>query len=247
MYNAQSERAMTPDKKIEICIPAFNEERIIAEAVHAISAVLESARRKAQITVSDNDSNDKTAAIARAIPNVAVISIRTRGKGAAITAAARRSTADIFGFIDADLSANPEDIIPLLSLVEQGDCDIAIGSRLMDTAMIDRGIFRTLLSRAFNVARKTLVGVAAMDTQCGLKVMNARGREVLADCKEEGWFLDIEFLARAERVRLSIREVPIHWKEKRFADRKSKLSPFRDSIGAFRAMLRIRRRIREQA
>ncbi len=227
--------------KIEICIPAFNEERIIAESSSAVVRVLRKMGKEALVTVVDNDSTDKTASIAKGVGGVSVLSIPVRGKGAAVSAAARQSRADIFGFIDADLSADPRDIIPFLSLVETKVCDIAIGSRLLNTGTVNRGMFRTLSSRMFNVCRKIIVGISVEDTQCGLKIMNARAREILASCAETGWFLDIEFLARAERAGLRIREVPVHWNEHRFKDRKSKLVLFRDSIGALQAMLRIRK------
>ncbi|MEK7106931.1 MAG: glycosyltransferase [Patescibacteria group bacterium] len=226
---------------IEICIPAFDEERIIAEAASAVLRVLEETGKEVVVTVADNASTDRTASIARGIKGVSVLSIPTRGKGAAVSAAARHSGADIFGFIDADLSADPTDILNLLSFVQSGGFDVAIGSRLIETTIVKRGAFRTLSSRIFNIFRKMIVGVGVEDTQCGLKLMNARGRKILASCAETGWFLDIEFLARAERAGLRIKEIPIHWNEHRFKDRKSKLALFRDSIGALRAMLRIRK------
>lgn len=228
--------------RIEMCIPAFNEEDIIAESAHAVLQVFRDAGKEALVTVSDNASTDATASIAGGIEGVSVLSTSVRGKGAAVVAAARHSTADFFGFIDVDLSADVADILPLLSLVERGESDIAIGSRLIDTDLVHRGAFRTFSSKTFNMLQKMIVGVQFEDTQCGLKVMNARGRNVLATCTETGWFFDMEFLACAERAGLRIREVPVHWDEHRFADRSSKLNPLRDGLGALSAMVRIRRR-----
>ncbi len=230
-------------KKIEICIPAFNEEQVIAESVNAVLRVFREAKRDVLITVADNASTDRTASIAGGIPRVSVLPVPVRGKGAAVIAAVRRSEADLFGFMDADLSVNPKEIISFLTPLEGNECDIVIGSRLLDSTIVDRGMFRTFLSKTFNFLRRMIVGVNVEDTQCGLKVMNARGREILAECAETGWFFDMEFLARAERAGLHIREVPIHWDEQRFPGRDSKLNLLRDSIGAFRAMFRIRRAI----
>lgn len=229
--------------KIELCIPAFNEERVIAEAVHAVLEVFRKVGKEVVLTVVDNASTDRTASIVKGIDGVRVVSIPLRGKGAAVVAAARRSEADIFGFLDADLSVDPNEVLSLLPLLERKECDIVIGSRLMDSRIVDRGKFRTFSSRVFNRIRKMLVGIAVEDTQCGLKLMNARGRKVLAACEETGWFFDIEFLALAERAGMRIREVPVHWHEHRFPDRVSKLHHVRDSVEALRTMLRIRRRI----
>jgi len=227
---------------IELCIPAYNEEGIIAEAARAVLQVFRGAGKEALVTVADNASTDGTVRAAKSVPGVSVLSVPVRGKGAAVIVTAQNSKADMFGFIDADLSADPEDIIPLLSLVEEGECDIAVGSRLIDAAAVNRGAFRTVSSRVFNMLRKSILGIGVEDTQCGLKLMNARGRAVLAACKETGWFFDIEFLFRAERAGLRICEVPVHWNEHHFADRASKLRLLRDGFGALAAMMRIRRR-----
>lgn len=233
-------------RTIEICIPAFNEESVISESAGSVLRVLRDMDSRSVLTIVDNGSTDRTAEVARGVAGVAILEISTRGKGAAVVAAAQKSRADIFGFIDADISAGPEEIPRLANLVENGKCDIAIGSRLLGNSKVDRGLVRTVLSRAFNLARKFLVGIAAEDTQCGLKIMNARGREILSECVETGWFFDIEFLARASRAGLRIKEVPVRWNEYRFPNRESKLNHFRDGVGALRAMFRIRRRLMEE-
>ena len=228
----------------EICIPAYNEESIIAEAARTVVDLLRTHGKRAIVTVVDSASTDKTAERARAVTGVSVLPVSIRGKGAAVVAAANSARAPFFGFIDADLSADPADIIELLAILERNDADVVIGSRLIDTSIIQRGIIRTVLSRGFNMVRRWLVGIDMHDTQCGLKLMNVRGREQLAMCKETGWFFDMEFLVRAERRGLRIQEVPVHWDEARFPARASKLSHVRDSIGAVAAMMRIRRHLR---
>ncbi|OGJ60196.1 hypothetical protein A2635_05500 [Candidatus Peribacteria bacterium RIFCSPHIGHO2_01_FULL_51_9] len=229
---------------IDICIPAFNEEKIIAESARRVADVLTKIPgARYRIVVADNGSTDRTAAEALRVAGVEVLSVSMRGKGVAVREAGRGSSADVFGFIDADLSADPEDIPRLLDVLAGGKSDIVIGSRLLDTSAVRRDWMRTLSSRCFNVLRRMILGISVQDTQCGLKLMNEKGRMVLAACEETGWFLDMEFLARAERMGLLVRETPISWQEYRFAGRGSKLNLFRDSLGAVRAMFRIRRRL----
>ncbi len=232
--------------KIEICIPAFNEAAIIAESSREVVHVFHESGKDAKVTVIDNASTDDTARVAGAIEGVSVLKVPARGKGAAVIGAARQSSADIFGFIDADLSVSPEEAPPLIALIESDACDIAIGSRLVDPAMVNRGIFRGISSKVFNAIRKRLIGIQVRDTQCGLKLMNERGREVLARCEETGWFFDVEFLARAEHAGLRIREVPVRWHEYRFPGRRSKLKFARDTLKGIQAMFRIRKRLLRQ-
>ncbi len=229
--------------KADICIPALNEAAIIKEALTTLDAIL--ARivpHTYTLVVANNGSTDETGRRALEVPGVRVIDISERGKGNALRVAATESTADYFGFTDADLAADPEDFKLLFDALAQG-ADIAIGSRLLKTQLVHRSYLRTLSSRVFNLLRQMLLGISVVDTQCGMKLMNAHGRELLRTCEEKGWFLDMEFLARAERGGLKIVEIPIHWEEKRFTGRVSKLRLVTDAIGAVRAMIRIRRRL----
>ena len=227
--------------RIDICIPAYNEEPIIERAVVAVRNTL-APFPDARVVVAANGCTDETEAKAKA-SGAAVMRVATRGKGAAVIAAAKESTADIFGFIDADLSADPQDIPTLLQPLIREECDIVIGSRLTDETTVRRAYFRTASSRLFNALRRMLIGVHVTDSQCGLKLMDPKGRAVLARCTETGWFFDMEFLARAERAGLRVRELRVHWDEHRFPERVSKLNMFRDGFGALRAMLRIQRKL----
>ncbi len=229
----------------DLCVPAYNEASIIKESLARIRAVLTSSAYAWNVVVVDNGSDDGTAEVALSYGDerISAIQINQRGKGVAIVEAARRSESDLFGFIDADLSADPRDITTLLDALSGDGIDIVIGSRLMDARVVTRGTLRSLSSRIFNLCRRVLLGIRVADSQCGLKVMNARGRNVMRRCGETGWFLDMEFLARAEKEGLLIKEVPVHWNEGEFAGRKSKLRLVRDGFGALSAMVRIRNRL----
>lgn len=231
--------------RIDVCVPAHNEERIIGETIRKLRQELAELPHDTQIIVVANGSSDATESIARS-SGVRVISRLTPGKGGAITAAAKESDADIFVFIDADLSADPNDIKAVLSPVLSDDCDIAIGSRLVNVEIVERSRVRTGTSQVFNLLQRILLGIPAKDTQCGLKCMNAQARRLLAQCEENGWFLDLELLARAHKAGMRISEIPVHWDEHRYPNRKSKLRLLRDGFGALAAMIRIRRRLVSQ-
>ncbi len=229
--------------RVDICVPAHNEAEIIGDAVRLLEASLSSLPHETRITVVSNGSTDDTAARAHAA-GANVLEIEAAGKGRSVVAAAQKSESEIFGFIDADLSADPSDIPALCTELESGAYDIVIGSRLLNTDVVDRAGLRTLSSRVFNALQRVILGISVRDTQCGLKLMNAKGRSVLRTCEESGWFFDLELLAKAEAKGLRVLEMPIHWNEYRFPGRKSKLSMIRDGYGALRAMLRIRSRLR---
>ena len=72
-------------EKVSIVIPAYNEERTVAELVKRVQAVDLGALEK-EVIVVDNNSRDNTAAVARRIPGVHVYVETARGKGAAVRA-----------------------------------------------------------------------------------------------------------------------------------------------------------------
>ena len=233
--------------KVEICIPAYNEAPIIEHSVKTVAAALPVLPGVEWfITVADNGSTDGTADIVRSmrLDGIAARSISGRGKGRAVIEAARASSADIFGFIDADLSADPACISELLQEVMSGS-DLAIGSRLLSAAEVDREGMRTFSSRFFAQMRNVLLSLDIADSQCGLKLANRKGIEQLVLCREHGWFFDIEWLAYASRKGLAVKEVPIRWTEFYFPDRKSKLNVLRDGIRGIIALFRIRGRMME--
>ncbi len=229
--------------KITVCIPAYNEATIIEQTLKTIN---DFCRKESQyqwkIVVADNGSTDDTVKFARRVPNVSVLEVKTRGKGAAVVEAVKHCSDDIFCFIDADLSASPSSLPGLIKSVESGT-DIAIGSRLLDTSKLQRAFLRTFSSRLFNLFRRLILGIDVTDTQCGLKALNKRGQVILASCEEKGWFFDIELLTKAEQSGLSVKEISIPWQENFYPDRISKLDVVRDGLKGFIAILRIGHRV----
>ena len=209
---------------IDVVVPAYNEEAIIEASVRELENTLSAFPLPHRIVVADNGSTDATAACARRA-GAEVLAVSERGKGAALVCAARASEAPLFVFIDADL---------------------VIGSRLISAEGINRSALRTFSSLVFNLLRRLILGISVADTQCGLKLMNERGRDILRECEETGWFVDMELLAKAERAGLVIIELPVAWEEFRYKGRVAKLNVVRDGIGAIGAMVRIRNRLVRQ-
>ena len=202
---------------VEIVIPVYNEERVLAASVRKLHAFL---RRNYtfpfRITIADNASTDSTFAVAEALcaelPEVEALYLEQKGRGRALRAAWARSDADVLGYMDVDLSTDLSALPALLEPLLQRRGDIAIGSRLAPGAEVTRGAKREFISRSYNLLLRALLGVSFGDAQCGFK---AGRREViqplLADVRDEAWFFDTELLYLAQRRKLSILEVPVRW------------------------------------
>jgi glycosyltransferase involved in cell wall biosynthesis len=108
---------------LAVIVPALNEEDTIAAVVARVPFP------SAWVTVVDNGSTDATAARA-ASAGAHVVLTNKRGYGAACLAGmAANPDADIFVFIDADLSENPEDIPALIKPILHRHADLVLGAR----------------------------------------------------------------------------------------------------------------------
>jgi glycosyltransferase involved in cell wall biosynthesis len=86
-------------KSLSIVIPVYNEERFIGTCLGSIAA---QTQPPDEVIVIDNNSTDKTAAIARSYPFVTVVQAREQGIVHARDAGFNAATSDIIGRIDAD-------------------------------------------------------------------------------------------------------------------------------------------------
>lgn len=232
--------------KFLLCIPAYNEGKIIKETVLKLVQILDSLNGLDwQIVVADNASNDDTSFKVSSINNkkVSVIKIEEKGKGNAVIETAKSFSPEYFGFIDADLSADPKHILSFIDILSVTDNDVVIGSRFKDKSLVNRGVFRTLTSKIFNILQYLILGLDYKDTQCGLKIMNKKGLNSLIKTKEKGWFFDIEFLSICRINNVKIYESAVEWNEFYYPDRKPKLNVILDGLKSVVLLLKIKKRI----
>ena len=118
---------------LTVVIPAYNEERYIAELVRKVLAVdLTRFGLRKEVIVVDDGSKDRTAEIAAAIPGVTLHRMpKNSGKGAAVRAGIAASTGDLVMIQDADLEYDPEDYLPMVDELLRSGVDAVYGSRYM--------------------------------------------------------------------------------------------------------------------
>jgi glycosyltransferase involved in cell wall biosynthesis len=116
---------------------------------------------------------------------------------------------------DADFSTPIDELPRLLGPVAAGECDMAIGSRGMAASNIEvrQPFWREGMGRTFNKIVRGVTGLPFTDTQCGFKVM--RREPVLPlfrAARIERFAYDVEILYLARKAGLSVREIPVRWK-----------------------------------
>jgi glycosyltransferase involved in cell wall biosynthesis len=228
---------------VEVVIPVHNEEHVIESSVRRLySHLAHELPFSARITIADSASTDGTLGIARELaadlPGVHAIHLREKGRGRALRAAWSSSDADVLVYMDVDLSTDLGALLPLVAPLLSGHSDIAVGSRLMHGARVERSFKREFISRAYNFLLRLSLGGRVSDAQCGFKAGRRDAIQALLPAVEnEHWFFDSELLHLAEQAGLRIHEVPVDWTE----DPDSRVHLLATAIEDLRGIARLRR------
>lgn len=91
--------------RISLVIPAYNEERHIRTCLESVASQI---APPAEVIVVDNNSSDKTAAIAQEYSFVTLIREPRQGRAHARNAGFNRATGDVIARVDADATLQPD-------------------------------------------------------------------------------------------------------------------------------------------
>jgi dolichyl-phosphate beta-glucosyltransferase len=208
---------------LSLVIPAYNEEARLPALLAALErdaapAVENAGMELVETLIVDDGSTDRTRAMLKAAePGSARVSPvlefdRNRGKGAAFAAGVNQARGQYVLLADVDLST-PLGELPKLTAAIRVGADIAIGSRAVPGAVVERGPrHRKVLGNSFNAAVRLLTGLRLRDTQNGFKLFPTEAtRPLLAEQTCPGFAFDVELLMLADRAGLKIAEVPIRY------------------------------------
>jgi cellulose synthase/poly-beta-1,6-N-acetylglucosamine synthase-like glycosyltransferase len=116
---------VTGPAQVEIVIPVRDEERDLGSAVRRLRAYLDdSFPFAARITIADNGSTDGTWAqaleLAAEFPLVRAARIERPGRGGALRTIWSGSDADVYAYMDVDLSTDVNALLPLVAPLLSG-------------------------------------------------------------------------------------------------------------------------------
>ncbi len=200
---------------VSVVIPTIFEGPSLAHTLGGLRSVLPAAH---ELLVVVNGTCRSTAEQARALalqdPRVrAEIHDKALGKGRAILRGLRRAQGRVLGFVDADGPFDPAQVFgSLVRPVLAGEVDCAVASKWLghsfgEVSNYDR-FSKKLLSRALNLATRSLFRLPFSDTQGGAKFLS-RGAWQAADhdflC--QGFDFDVELMWWLHRKGYRVREV----------------------------------------
>jgi len=236
---------------ISIIVPAYEEEERLGDPLRQIFVFLERENLAAEVIVVDDGSRDKTSEKAEEIcaefPEIGSQVIRyeeNRGKGYAVKTGLLAAQAEIAVFSDADLSTPIEELYKLVKPIEDGEYDVAFGSRALDRTLIGthQPWRREQGGKVMNLIIRTMSGLKFFDTQCGFKAFNMKKfRPLLELMTIDRFGFDIEFLFVANYHGLRLKEIPVRWNNVEG----SKVSVFRDTRRMIGELRQIRRNAKQ--
>ncbi|WP_198533840.1 glycosyltransferase family 2 protein [Streptomyces odonnellii] len=217
---------------MSVVIPAMNEARNLPYVFASLPDWIH------EVVLVDGDSSDDTVRVARELwPEVKVAAQRGKGKGDALISGFAACTGDIIVVIDADGSADGQEIVSYVSALVSG-ADFAKGSRFANGGGTDdMTAIRKLGNRVLCAVVNAKFGARHTDLCYGY---NAFWRHCLDDITLDCTGFEVETLMNIRVVKAGpkVQEIPSHEYDRIHGA--SNLRAVRDGLRVLRVILRER-------
>ncbi len=239
---------MAKNKTLSIIVPAYNEEKTLAELIGRVLAVKFPSHISTEIIIVNDGSADKTKTIASKLSkqykNVSLLNNKQNsGKSQTVRNGLLQSTGDIVVIQDADFEYDPQEILRLLKLMESMKLDVVYGNRFGEKNKViywQNYFGNRFLSCTSNLFTYPRIRVKIPDMEVCYKMIRGDvAREIAAKITATSSFgLEPEITARLSRYKLDGRRlkfgiVPISYHARTLEEGK-KMHAFRDGAKALR-------------
>jgi glycosyltransferase involved in cell wall biosynthesis len=214
---------MNGDPHISIVIPIYNEQGILHSAVVDLRERLKPYGWSYEIILAENGSKDRTIEIGQEIAakyndpqhgQVKIISMGEPNYGKALKQGILLSRGDLVLCDEIDL-CDTEFHRRAVEILETGEADLVIGSKLAAGSEDDRPMLRHVASLAYSGMLRMMLGFRGTDTH-GLKAFRRLALlDIVRACLVDKDVFASELVIRADRGGVKIKEIPVRVMEKR--------------------------------
>jgi len=208
---------------ISIVIPIYNEQAILHAAVVDLRERLKPLGWSYEIILAENGSKDRTVEIGHELEakyhddpdsQLKIISLGEPNYGKALKQGILLARGDLVLCDEIDL-CDTNFHKQAVDILETGEADMVIGSKLAVGSADERPLIRHAASIAYSTLLKILLGFRGTDTH-GLKAFRRTALlGAVRACLVDKDVFASEFVIRADRSGIVIKEVPVHIIEKR--------------------------------
>jgi len=210
---------LSPCRTLSIIVPFLNEAKTLPKVVEELRKL----PLQTEIILVNDGSTDGSRELAHKLAaehsNIhALHHERNQGKGMAIRTGLQAATGDVVVIQDADLEYNPEDLVALWEPIEKGEAQVMYGSRTLGSRQHSYASFYwggQLVGWVGNL----LYDSNLTDEPTCYKLIRA---DILRDMKLDctGFEFCPEVTAKILRQGIAIRELPIEYRPRSFAEGK---------------------------
>ena len=186
--------------KIAVLVPCYNEEATIAKVVSDFRAALPGAA----VFVFDNNSTDKTAAVARAA-GAEVFQEKHQGKGFVVRRMFTDVEADIYVLVDGDATYDAASANRMIERLLQDRLDMVVGSRVDSDKSAYRAGHRTG-NRLLTAFVAEVFGPTFKDMLSGYRVFSRRFEKSFP-MLSAGFEIETELTIHALELGLAVAEI----------------------------------------
>ena len=207
------------DRAIKIIIPIYNEENTITNLIKRIQCTFSKLNKTVEIICVDDGSIDNTREILNKLDIMLLCNERNLGKGEALKKGFKYCDySDTIITLDGDGEHCPEDIPELLKPILDGEADMIIGSRFLNTqngngSYLENKKYLSQLRKVgnqiFSIFGTMVTQKYITDTQSGFRAFKPNIINNL-DLKSSGFEIETEIIIEALDKGYSIQEVPIN-------------------------------------
>ncbi len=241
-----------PPPEILLVTPVWNDSARLAGFGTELAQALANSPLPIHWIIADDGSTqhehrqlkELQAAFSQIFPKVQLhFAAQHHGKGAVVREAwSLRPEAAWLAFVDADGSVTPREMLRLIDTAMAAEISTLGIRKLTHTTQFVESRWRGIFHRGFLLAAHLLLDLQCEDPQCGAKILRGTHyRRIAHGLSENGLAFDSELLCALKRDGATWSEIPVTWIQKPG----SKVRPLHDAWGVFKALLRIRKRLRQ--